>query len=341
MQRTFVMLCVLGTILLLALIVPVTAEASTISSISPSQGYTGTTTGTITITGANFNTTLVYVRLVKAGESNITATISSHSSTTIRCKFTISSSETLGTWDVVVVNQDGSEVVDSGAFTIRKTITLTSISPTSAKTNDDAVTITIVGTGFSDIDNMYLYNEDYDNITADITSHTSTKVIGILDLDNAEIDSYDVCVEDSFGTIKCGLDFEIVSDKVGSIEITSSPSGAKIYLDSTYEGITPSTLDDVSLGSHKIVISKTGYEEWSRLVTIKAGITITVDADLIEIQTTTVPTVLPTTVKTPLKANTVKVPTPWPTDSTTPAASIEPFIILGAVSMIFVILRKQ
>ena len=119
MQRTFVMLCVLGTILLLALIVPVTAEASTISSISPSQGYTVTTTGTITITGANFNTTLVYVRLVKAGESNITATISSQSSTTIRCKFTISSSETLGTWDVVVVNQDGSEVVDSSAFTIR------------------------------------------------------------------------------------------------------------------------------------------------------------------------------------------------------------------------------
>ena len=77
---------------------------------------------------------------MKAGESNITATISSHSSTTIKCKFTISSSETIGTWDVVVVNKDGSEVVDSDAFTIRKTITLTSISPTSAKTNDDAVT---------------------------------------------------------------------------------------------------------------------------------------------------------------------------------------------------------
>jgi hypothetical protein len=322
------------------LVVPVAAETSTISSISLSEGYTGTTTGTITITGTNFNTTLVYVRLIKDDESNITATISSQSSTTIKCKFTISSSETLGTWDVAVVNNDGSEVVDSGAFTIRKTITLTSISPSSAKTNDDAVIITVVGTGLSDIDRLYLYNEDYDNITADITSQTSTKVIGTLDLDNAEIDSYDVCVEDSFSTIKCDLNFEIVSDKVSTIEITSSPSGAKVYLDSTYKGITPSTLDDVSLGSHKIVISKTGYEEWSRWVTIKAGITVTVDADLNEIQTATVPTVAPTTIKTPLKANTVKVPTPWPTNTATPATPVELFIILGAVGMGFIILRK-
>lgn len=331
----------IGVMMVLALIVPVAAEASTISGITPSQGYTGITTGTITITGTNFNTTLVHVRLKKSGESNITATISSHSSSTIKCKFTISSSETTGTWDLVVVNWDGSEVVDAGAFTIRKTMTLASISPISAQTNDSSVTVTVAGTGLSDIDSMYLYNENYDNITADITSQTSTKVIGTLDLDNAEIDTYEVCVEDSSGTIKCGPDFEIVSDKVGSIEITSSPSGAKIYLDSTYEGITPSTLDDVSLGSHKIVISKTGYEEWSGLVTIKAGITVTVDTDLNEIQTATVPTVTPTAVKTSLKVTTVKVPTPWPTGTATQASPVEPFVILGAAGLGFVILKKR
>ena len=327
-------------ILLLTITVPVAAETSTITSISPSVGLTGTTT-TVTITGINFNTSSVNVRLMK-NNVNITATsIVSHSSTSIKCKFSIDSDETIGTWDVVVVNKDLSEVVDEGAFTIGKTMTLTSVSPESAKTNDNDVTVTVVGTGLSEVENMYLYNVDYDNITADIISQTSTKVIGTFDLYDADIDNYDICVEDSVGTIKCGLDFEIVTDEVGSIEVVSSPSGAKIYVDSAYTGTTPYTLDDVSLGSHKILISKTGYDDWSKWVTVKLDATTTVNADLNAIQTTTVPTVTPTTVKTTLKASTVKVPTPWPTDTPTQASPLELFVILGAVGMGFVILRKH
>jgi hypothetical protein len=333
----------IGTILLLLAAVPVSALAPpSISSVDPDYGYNDASAKGVVITGSGFNITssLKPVRLMRDGESNISATITAYSATSLTCTFLISGEE-VGQWDVVVVNRDLQEDVLSGGFTIKKAFTLTSVSPTSAKTNDDAVIITLIGTSLSDIDSMYLYNEDYDNITADITSQTSTKIIGTLDLDNAEIASYDVCVEDSAGKIKCGLDFDVVSDKVGTLDITSSPSGAKIYLDSTYKGITPSTLDDVSLGSHKIVISKTGYEEWSRSVTLTAGKTVTVDADLNEIQTAAVPTAAATTVRTPLPANTVKVPTPWPTSTATQAASVEPFIILGAVGMGFILLRKQ
>ena len=330
----------IGTILLLTIAVPVAAETSTILGISPSGGLTGTTT-TVTITGTNFNTSSVTVRLMK-DDVNITATsILSLSSTSIRCKFSISSDETLGTWDVVVVNKDGSEVVDSGAFTIGKTMTLTSVSPDSAQTNNNSVTVTVGGTGLSEVENMYLYNSAYTNITADIGTPTSTKVKGTFDLDGADIDTYKICVEDSVGTIKCGLSFEILSDEVGSIEVESSPSGAKIYLDSTYLGTTPYTIEDVSLGSHKILISHTGYNDWSKLVTVKVDSTVSVSADLNEIATTATTRVLteaPT--KTILKATTVKVPTSWPT-STTQASPLEVTVVLGAIAFGFAVLHRK
>lgn len=342
MKKPFVMLCMIGTILLLALIIPVAAETSTISSISPSQAYTGTTTGIITITGMNFNTTLVKVRLMKDGESNITGTVSFLSNTTIKCKFTLSSSETIGTWDVAVINKDGSESVDSGAFTIRKTMTLTSISPMSAQINNESAEVTVVGTGLSDVESMYLYNAYYENITGYIDTTESTEVVGTFDLTDADIDTYKICVEDSVGTIRCGLSFDVVTDEVGRIELESSPSGAKVYLDSTYMGTTPSTLEDVIPGSHKILISNAGYVDYIKWVTVKADSTVSVGVDLTKIQTATTtaaPTV--TTTKTPLKANTVKVPTSWPTQATTQVSPLEVMVVLGAIALGFVVLCRK
>ena len=54
---------------------------------------------------------------------------------------------------------------------------------------------------------MYLRKTDYDNITADITSQTSTKIIGKIDLADTTPDSYDVCVVDCSVPLNviCGL----------------------------------------------------------------------------------------------------------------------------------------
>lgn len=342
MKTLFFMLCMIGSILLLTIAVPVSAlGAPSISSINPAYAYNGASVKGVVITGTGLNVTssLGKVRLMMDGKSNITATVTAYSTTSLTCTFPISG-VSAGEWDVVVINRDGQEDVLSGGFTIKSAITLTSVSPASAQTNS-SVTVTVVGTGLSDIESMYLYNADYDNITADITSQTSIKVLGRFNLNNADTDTYDICVVDSTNTIKCGLNFEIVSDQVGSIEVTSSPYGAKVYLDSTYKGTTPLTLDDVSLGSHKILISNTGYDDWSKVVTVKAGTSIIVNADLNEVQTTAttrVPTVAPS--QTSLKANTVKVPTPWPT-ATTQASPLEVTVVLGAIALGFVVLHRR
>ena len=199
--------------------------------------------------------------------------------TSLTCSFPISGAEP-GDWDVVVINRDRTEDVLSDGFTIISTITLTSVSPAYAQTNNDSVKVTVVGTGLTDIQSLYLYNSEYDNITADIDDTTSTKVIGTFDLTDATIDSYDICVEDSYGGIKCGLNFDVLTDEVGSIDVESNPSGAKVYLDSDYVGTTPYTIEDVSLGSHKITISKTGYVDYIKWVTVKVDETSSVSADL-------------------------------------------------------------
>lgn len=329
-------------ILLLIMAVPVAAESSTITSISPAVGYTGTST-TVTITGTNFNESTVKVKLMMEDETNITSTIIDHDTTWIECKFTISSSRTTGAWDLVVINEDESEVVDIESFTIRDPMTLTSISPTYAQTNNDSVEFNLVGTGLADVSGVYLYNEDYDNITASIDDIDSDEITGIFDLTDATEATYDVCVLDSFGTAECDLSFEVTTDSVGSIDISSSPVGASIYVDSEYVGTTPDTVDDLTEGSHKVLLEKSGYSDWGKMVKVISGSTTTVDADLSEITIattarTTVPTTAPTTVKTTLKASTVKVPTPWPTTTTataTPAQAspLDGVLVIGAIGI--------
>ena len=64
-----------------------------------------------------------------------------------------------------------------------------------------------------------------------------------------------------------------------SIYISSSPSGAGIYIDGLYKGRTPKTIE-VSAGTHKITLKLSGYEDWSRTVYVTAGKKLEVRARL-------------------------------------------------------------
>ena len=265
-------ICLVATILLFAMVAPV-AAAPSISTISPSHAYNGARRHQgLSFPGVDLMSPQAESGLRMPGEINISATITTPIRHLSDVYVSLSGAEP-GDWDVVVINKDRTEDVLSDGFTILSTITLTSVSPAYAQTNNDSVKVTVAGTGLTDIQTLYLYNSEYDNITADIDDTTSTKVIGRFDLTDATIDSYDICVKDSYGGIKCGLDFDVLTDEVGSIEVESNPSGAKVYLDSNYVGTTPYTIEDVSLGSHKITISKTGYVDYTKWVTVKVDST--------------------------------------------------------------------
>nr|QNO52397.1 hypothetical protein IAKEDICC_00018 [Methanosarcinales archaeon ANME-1 ERB6] len=77
----------------------------------------------------------------------------------------------------------------------------------------------------------------------------------------------------------------------GTISVSSSPSGAYIYLDNTYKGIAPLTITDVSPGTHAIKATLAGYEDWSTNTEVTSGSTASVSASLTQ---TSTPTPTPT-----------------------------------------------
>jgi hypothetical protein len=91
------------------------------------------------------------------------------------------------------------------------------------------------------------------------------------------------------------------------------------------------------------VIQKTGYLDWSNRISVTAGTTTDVYAQLsVDVTDTTIVTTIPktTVIKTTItKKSTANPITPWPTD--TPKESpIEIMVILGAIGIGFIVLRK-
>ncbi|MDO9324014.1 MAG: PEGA domain-containing protein [Methanoregula sp.] len=78
-----------------------------------------------------------------------------------------------------------------------------------------------------------------------------------------------------------------VPDTTGQLIAGSTPSGAGIYLDTKYSGVTPMVLANIPAGSHMLVLRQTGYAEWTSAVMVTGG-------SYTEISGTLVPAPLPT-----------------------------------------------
>ena len=122
---------------------------------------------------------------------------------------------------------------------------------------------------------------------------------------------------------------KIASTKTGFLSLTSSPSGASVSVDGSYQGTTPLTLSGQTTGSHTVRITKSGYNDYSTTTTVIAGQTANVIGSLIQIITVTTIsplTTVPTTVPTPTP---IPAPVP-PIDSSGPII----LLIIGIVVVI-------
>jgi len=66
----------------------------------------------------------------------------------------------------------------------------------------------------------------------------------------------------------------------GSISVSSSPSGASVYLNGLYKGVTPITLTDVPIGTYSIKLTKSGYGDVTKTISVSAGKTTYVSETL-------------------------------------------------------------
>ena len=70
----------------------------------------------------------------------------------------------------------------------------------------------------------------------------------------------------------------------GTIGVTSTPSGAEVFIDGEQKGVTPVFLDNMVTGAHKVVVRKPGYELYSGTVLVSSGQLMQVKAKLVEEQ---------------------------------------------------------
>ncbi len=70
--------------------------------------------------------------------------------------------------------------------------------------------------------------------------------------------------------------------QTGSLRVTSTPPGARIFLDQSDTGrVTPYTIPEASAGFHTIRLTLAGHSDWGpQSVSVAAGQTVTVDAAL-------------------------------------------------------------
>jgi hypothetical protein len=75
----------------------------------------------------------------------------------------------------------------------------------------------------------------------------------------------------------------------GTLQVSSSPTGAQVFLDNVYVGITPITVPQVTAGSHTVLLKLSQYEDWQVTAQVASGQTTPVTATLVP-TTTTQPT---------------------------------------------------
>ena len=73
----------------------------------------------------------------------------------------------------------------------------------------------------------------------------------------------------------------------GSLNITSSPTGATVTVDGTTYGTTPELVSGLSAGSHSVGVSMTGYQTYSGTASVTAGTETPVNVVLTPVSPTT------------------------------------------------------
>lgn len=71
----------------------------------------------------------------------------------------------------------------------------------------------------------------------------------------------------------------------GTLNVTSNPPGAQVFLNNANKGVTPLTINRLSAGTYSVILRKTGYQDWTGSVAIRSGAQSNLSQSLIIIPT--------------------------------------------------------
>jgi hypothetical protein len=76
------------------------------------------------------------------------------------------------------------------------------------------------------------------------------------------LEARDSCTGAANRTEKTG--YIMVTTSAGTLDISSDPAGAMVFIDNIVKGITPVTLTDTAIGNHLLILRKEGYDDYTR-----------------------------------------------------------------------------
>ena len=79
------------------------------------------------------------------------------------------------------------------------------------------------------------------------------------------------CNEVKGAKIKINGQNQTNQTQFGSLYASSTPSSASVYVDNVLKGLTPKLISNLSIGSHTIKFTKTGYYDYSDVKKIYAN----------------------------------------------------------------------
>ena len=141
-----------------------------------------------------------------------------------------------------------------------------------------------------------------DDQLAATTTETLTLPIGVYNLrvhKDGYIDRTETIIITSGFTLYRSYYLPVLVTGTGPINISSTPPGAKIYIDNIdTQQITPTMITEVPVGNHNIKLTLTGYQYWEGIVSVVEGVIITVDTTLVQliitaIDITATPSIVP------------------------------------------------
>ena len=141
-----------------------------------------------------------------------------------------------------------------------------------------------------------------DQLTA-TTTDTLTLPIGVYNLrvhKDGYIDRTETILITSGFTLYRSYYLPALVTGTGPINISSTPPGAKIYIDNIdTQKITPTMITEVPVGNHNIKLTLAGYQYWEGIVSVVEGVIITVDATLVQLIITAIDMTATPSIATP------------------------------------------
>lgn len=108
--------------------------------------------------------------------------------------------------------------------------------------------------------------------TVTLTGNTLTVNIALIPLTTATPTTQPTAT----GTVQ-----PVPTGQYGSISVTTSPPGARVYVDGEMKGFTPTTIPGISAGKHAVLLTSPGYLDLNTTITVTAGTTAEYSTSLV------------------------------------------------------------